>query len=215
MFDVERIAEPLITVPFFGTPVVVKVRELTETQILACGNFSLIETLQDKINKKNLQADIRKVIEYAELQHEICRRALVSPTYDQIVNKLAGWHVRDELQNKANEIEKLLQNAPLGKQKTELERELAGIRAYIDLLLPADFCAAVVSYALGLNKSDVKNVTEEMLLDAARLAELGHDNPADHLQGIFTPFMRDDINKRAWALLAESRQKKQEVKLGG
>ena len=46
-----------------------------------------------------------------------------------------------------------------------------------------------------------------MLLEAAILAERGHNNPADHIHGIFTDFMKDDINKRAWILLTEEREK--------
>ena len=45
----------LIFVPFRDVMVPVYVRELTQVQIIACGQFSLIETFQDKINKpKNI-----------------------------------------------------------------------------------------------------------------------------------------------------------------
>jgi len=46
------------------------------------------------------------------------------------------------------------------------------------------------------------------LIEAAILAERGHDNPANHLNGNFTDFMKDDINKRAWLLLEDERENK-------
>jgi hypothetical protein len=82
---------------------------------------------------------------------------------------------------------------------------------WTDYLLPEDFTAFIASYALGIDKGDIKKVSEKMLLEAAALAEKGHDNPADHLDGIWPEvqkgFYLDDINKRAWQILQEYRDK--------
>ena len=53
-----------------------------------------------------------------------------------------------------------------------------------------------------------------MLLDAAILATNGHNNPADHLKGIFTHFNEDDINRRAWGIYAEWKKENTPKKKG-
>ena len=89
---------------------------------------------------------------------------------------------------------------PDGKEADELDMEITRLEISANLLLPDDFLAGVVSYAMGIAKSDIKEVNEEMLYNAAVAAKLGGDNPADHLHGRFTDFMRDDINRRAWII---------------
>jgi len=69
-----------------------------------------------------------------------------------------------------------------------------------EFLLPADFVSYIVSYALKVDESDIKLISEDMLFEAADMAKRGHDNPADHMQGNFTDFNREDINKRAWVV---------------
>ena len=103
---------------------------------------------------------------------------------------------------------KLIATLPAGPRRTAFERETDGMRVWIDLLLPEDFMAGVVTYALGITKSDIKEVTENALYSAAVLAKIGNDNPADHLHGIFTDYMRDDINLRA-AIILKEREKEQ------
>ncbi|MDD3388206.1 MAG: hypothetical protein PHU58_07040 [Prevotella sp.] len=205
--DFDSIKTPLIQVPFHGEPVLVQVRELTQAQIMACGggNMSLIETFQDKIRLKK-KPTLKEIVAYAEIQTELCKRALLKPTYAEVFEVCAkGVDIEKNLEELL-EIERMIASMPKGPARSALERETDGLRVWIDLLLPDDFLAGVVTYALGISKSDIKDVTEDALYTAAVLAKIGNDNPADHLKGRFTDFMQDDINIRA-ALIYAERQK--------
>lgn len=190
----------LIIAPFHGTPVPVMVRELTQAQILACGNFSAIETFQDKIEKKQLlenkkDPDLIRIIDYAERHHEICKRAIRD--YDKIIEAISGDAIT-EAEKKIELLRERLKETKSGPERTALEKDLDVLRVWTDLILPDDFTAVIVSYALGIDKSDIKELTRQALLSAAILAKRGRNNPADHIQGNFAAWMLDDINTRAW-----------------
>lgn len=199
----------LILAPFHGVPVPVMVRELTQAQILACGNFSAIETFQDRIEKQQLlnsskEVDLIKIIEYAEKHHEICKRALRD--YDKIIEAITDQSTEDAYKRIDAALDKL-KLTKKGPERISLERELDVLRVWTDLILPDDFTATIVSYALGIDKSDIKELTREALLSAAILAKRGHNNPADHIQGNFAPWMLDDINIRAYNIYDEELKK--------
>jgi hypothetical protein len=201
--QLEVIQYPIIMAPFHGVMVPIKLRELTQAQIRACGNFSLIETFEDKVRVASAKVTMREVTAYAERHHEIAKRALVAPTYDEILQIFKSDKTVAAAKEQMLAIKEKLRTAPRGPLRSALEEELENMRIWCELLLPEDFLGFIVSYTLGVDKSDIKEVTQEMLLDAAILAERGSDNPADHIDGTFTPFMRDDINSRAWVILEE------------
>lgn len=206
---IEAAKFPVVIVPFHGEPIPVVLQELTQAQILSCGEFSLVETFKDKIRKKNLnkKTALRDITEYAEKANAICRIALVKPTYDEIVQTVSGANIQEK-KKQLEEIEEQISGMNPGPQRTELQNEINNLRVWCDLLLPEDFTATILSYVLGIEKSDIKQITEEALLHAAILAERGHDNPADHIQGEFTAYMKDDINRRAWIELEDYRKER-------
>jgi hypothetical protein len=205
---IEKAQFPIIFVPFHGDPVQVMVRKLTQAQTLACGSISLIETFHDKIIKKSMAKKRRlsDICSYAEGNTEILKKALVKPTYDQILNMVADGKTI-EIKKQLEETREKLSDLKPGPKKSALLAEIDALKIWCEFILPEDFMAAIVSFTLGIDESDIKELSESMLLEAAILAERGHDNPADHIHGIFTDFMRDDINKRAWILLTEEREK--------
>lgn len=203
---IEAAAIPIIALPWHGSMVCVKIRELNQTQILACGDFSLIETFQDKVRQKKKKIKRSEVMAYAAAQHAIARAALLSPTYDEIMERIGRGKDIDKKKLELEELKKSLESCPPGPQRSTLEEEIDSYKIWIDLILPTDFLAALIAYCLGVNKSDIKNVSEKMLLDAAILAERGHDNPHDHLHGEFTDFNKHDIDVRAWMILADFKE---------
>ena len=206
---VEMIADaqyPIVAVPFHGTIVTVKLRKLTQAQIRACGDFSLIQTFEDKVRAQSANLTMREINAYASRYHAIAEAVLVAPTYAEIMGIFDADSLVLASRAKLAELAVTLQGAPKGPRRAALQEEIEAARIWCDLVLPVDFLSAVMSYALGLEASDIDTLTREMLLDAAILAERGSDNPADHLDGRFTAFMRDDINRRAWAIYAEWRE---------
>ena len=201
---------PLITIPFNGHLVPVKVRELTQAQIYSCGgsDMSLIETFQDKIRMKR-KPSLKEICLYADMLNSISKLALVSPIYGDVV-ALCKLDDKTETAFRAElkEIDALLKEAPKGPIKTELANLMLAKRAQLDLVVPDDFLNSIITYALGISKSDIKLVTEDMLYTAAISAKLSHDAPSNHLDGSFSPFNREDINRCAFQIYAEKRKDK-------
>jgi hypothetical protein len=197
--EAEGLKYPLLFLPFHGQLVPVKLQELNQAQIMACGEFSLINIFNDghkKIRKKD-------IIEYAEMQSSIAKMALVSPTYDQIMAKIGNNPAHGEIKKTLVELKEKLTLVKRGPGRTLLEEEITNLRIKVDLIMPDDFLASITAYSLGLHKSDIKMVSRKMLIEAAALATRGHDNPADHLDGRFSAFNIADINKQAWLIFDE------------
>jgi hypothetical protein len=191
---------PIVTVPFAGAMVPVKLRELTQIQIQSCGDMSLIQTFADKVRQKSSRVRMIDLLQYADRYHKIAELSLVAPTYDQIMRMFDRDRKVADARAQVEELKAKLRDTPNTSERRALEEEIDGLAIWCDLLLPEDFLGAIMSYALGIEKSDIKQVTEDMLLEAAMLAQRGGDNPADHLDGRFSAFMRDDINRRAWVI---------------
>lgn len=197
---------PILTIPFYGAMVPVKLRELTQVQVRACGDFSLIKTFEDKVRTMSRAPTMQEINAYAARYHRIAEVSLVAPTYDEILALFESDKVVSEAQAKLDELQTALQDTPKGPKRASLEEEIESLRVWCELLLPMDFLSSIMSYALGLDKSDIQEVTSEALLEAAMLADRGRDNPADHMDGRFTAFMQDDINRRGWMALQQWRE---------
>ena len=202
---------PLIVAPWHGIQTPVRLRKLTATQALSCGDFGMIELLADKI-ANNRSPSIEELSAYAERHDKLCKLAMVKPTYDEAM-KIAGAHIDSkDISRQLAEIESMFAKIESMQDKdTSLLKNLRDQYSAIELqskfILPADFTAHIVNYTLGISESDIKAVTEEMLMNAAVLATRGNDNPSDHLRGVFTDLMTREIDNRAWILFDEKTKK--------
>ena len=189
--------------PLFMRYIPIKVRELTDVQIRACGNFSLIETQDAKARMKAGIVDNKDIIEMSERHSRILKAALVCPTYDQLFAALTKNEDLKSFEVQFKELDELIKSLPRGPKKQEVEKQRDGLKIWYNLIIPDNFSSFVVSYSLCINKSDIKKISDEMLLQAAILAKRGHNNPSDHLKGNFTDFMIKDINIQAWNIFDE------------
>jgi hypothetical protein len=211
--DIDRLEAaqyPLIAVNYHGSPALVKCRLLTSTQIQACGEFSLIQTEQDRINQIKKLTN-KEIIEYANTMHNIVKESLVQPTYGQIMDMVQANELCINTKKKLEELRLKCQGLPFDLQRKQLEDEIDKKRIWVDLILPEDFLSGIFCYALDLNRSDIKRITEEMLLNAAVLAEKWHKAPHEYITGMFTDFNKMDIDKRAFMLLYEKRKNHEDV----
>ncbi len=205
---------PILMAPWHGHLTPIQVRELSLPQALSCGDFSMIELFEEKI-AKNQQPTIEQMNAYAERHQKLCKLAMVKPTYDEAM-KIAGSHVdTSDIDRQLREIKELWVKLPEGKERRQAEDEYNALELTCRFLLPADFTAFVVNYCLQIDTSDIKAVTEEMLMNAAILASRGHDNPSDHLSGVFTDLMKREIDNRAWILFDEEVKNKRGKKKAG
>jgi hypothetical protein len=198
---------PAVCVPFNGADMWVKLRQPNQVEIQAAGSFSLIETLTDKRKMKKITT--KQILEYSKTQSKLLRAALVSPTYDEIIEAVSkDFYVVNAQKELKSCKDKLSLTSHSNKERGLLEDEIDKLSIAIDLILPHDFIGAVIAWVFGPAKSELSKITEEMLLDAAILAEKGGDNPADHLvSALWSQFNKDDINRRAWIILNDKREK--------
>lgn len=196
----EAVSKPCIVAPFFGTPVPVIVRRLTFAQIRACGDFSLIETTRDIIEAKTRKLTTKEMLDYSELQFQIIKKSLVSPTYDEIMSLSEYDLLRLNAEKELVELEAIINEMPNGTEKRNLLEKYYTVKMNSEYLLPPDFVSFIMKFALQQDDSDIKDVSEDMLYEAAIRAKNGNGNPSDHLPGNFTDFNKVDINNRSWII---------------
>jgi hypothetical protein len=208
MDDIKKIEAPLIAVLWKGEQCFVKVRELRDIEIRAIGNMSLI-----KIENLPIKPDDRLWAEYSEQQHLIVKAALVSPTYEEIfaLAKLEG--VAKEAEETFKSLNKDISAMAKGPERKLYEQRAASLRALFELALPEDFLAGVSQFALGLNNSDIKLITKDILYDCAILQANCGGRPSDYCHGVFTEFNKRDIDNAALYVYAE-RKKADNLKKG-
>lgn len=202
---------PIMMAPWHGVMTPVRLRKLTATQAMSCGDFGMIELWEDKIRNQKVPS-VEEMSAYAERHDKLCKLAMVQPTYDDAM-KIAGSHIDSRyIEKQLSEIKELFNKIERMPEKdmkllAKLREQYAAIELQSKFILPADFTALIVNYCLGIESSDIKKVTEEMLMNAAILATRGHDNPSDHIGGIFTDLMLREIDNRAWIIFDEKQKK--------
>lgn len=214
----EAIKYPVIVVPFYGKMVPVIVRRLEHIDALQIGNFSVIPDFHADVVAKN-HVDFRRMQEYIEIHNAILKAVMVRPTYDEVVEMTGHYDKHKAIKAELSELQKMVNGMKPGPKRSELETEIAALEIQIDTVMPNDFTAAVVAFAIGLEGTDIEKLSEEILRDAAIMAEKAHDNPADHIGGRFERYPGDkliveDINRRAIYILAMERKFRERAKNG-
>ena len=206
-----------IIAPFNEMEVPVVVRCPNPTQLRACGSFSIIDIRDevDKIEQAKEKVPDAIIADMVDKQEAILKETLVSPTYEEIVNDVYGqdgWY--QELKENLKKVEAMIVNVKEPAERGILVTRLRMLKMQSGFMLPNDFTAFVVAWALNIDRSDIKKITKTMLLDAAILATRGHDNPSDHLIGNFNEYHYDEINKQAWVVYNEFEENKRQEKSG-
>lgn len=192
----------LISVPWKGSPCMVMVRDLSDIQIQTIGNVSLIETEEYKWSRSsaNVKTTWGERLSYADKMLAICKAHLISPSYDEIFAAIGKNAFNAEVKKQIEHINGQLNTMPIGPARSELENIRDSLRCAWDFILPEDFMAGIVENALGIQRTDIKKVTEEMLYTAAILAERSHSAPHDYIHGVFSTFNVRDIDTQAWVI---------------
>lgn len=206
-----------LLVPFFadrgGKSVWCKCRCLNAMQIKACGDImSLI--LPGEKQKKSSPEDLIRLYNAME---KVCAAVLVSPSFDEIIADLTGQDCRiQEKKKQLADLEKEIDSDKKMKaeEKAKLQKEIDRLNQEIGFLLPDDTMGFLTGWALGTDITDINKISREMLLTAAQLARAGSRSPHDYLSGIFTDKHMEEIDLKAWGLLAEfDEDKKRELEL--
>jgi hypothetical protein len=197
----------LVAIPWKGESIPWKLKILSATQIMACGNISLIQA--GRYRHETIKPDdwVRRN-EYADTLVTICKASMVSPSYDQLFDLIGKAPNAQSIKRDFLDIQKELKQMQRGPAKAELENELQAMRILWDFIIPEDTMAAVVEFELQPGNPIIQSITEETLLHLAYLAEQGNCKPSDYCDGELTAFHRVDIDTAAYAALREYRTKK-------
>lgn len=201
--------EMLLALPWNGSFGLFKVRMLNAVQIRACGSFS---TLDAVASETKTEMSLEEVIELKNMQEALFRASLVSPTYDEINEYLGTTDMVVHMRETIAECRTLLREVEDLEESKKLANEIETLEIQCAFLYPDDFTATLTAILLQKDNTDIRKVTKEMLLEWAIFAEKGDDNPADHAEGVFTEFQREDINRYAHIELAEYRETEQNVR---
>jgi hypothetical protein len=197
-----------IPVPFNGVPVWMELRTLNASQLDACGAMTLID-----LAKGDSVADKKQIIDIRNKQESVIRAVCNRPTFDDIINAITGFDfVAREQKAKIDELKKLDLSGLSSIEKEDIAASIFNLELALAFIIPEDTMGFLTSWSLGVDVSDIKKLTREQLLDAAILATNGHDNPSDHLSGVFTDRDKEDINKTAWGVYNEYQADKQTEK---
>jgi len=197
----------IIPVPFNGTPVWCELRCLNASQILALGNYSNIDRKES--GGKTTRQQITDVRNY---QEKLVRAVMNKPRFDEIVslvseNDFVMKDKRSELEELKELVKQHGESWPKKKQM-DIKQQMDDLELFMGFILPEDAFGFLSSWANGNDISDIKKLTDDILLEAAILAENGRDNPHDHIRGVFTDHNMRDIDIRAWAVYDDYLNKK-------
>jgi hypothetical protein len=206
---------PVMAVPYNGAVVWCRLKRLNQVEIKSCGDFSVIETVQDIINKKHIKPDLNSMSDYAETQHNIIKESLIQPRYEELTKIISkDFDISDEeINNKLKKIEELFYKLRESKDINDkrkmklLQDEYAALELRYKFRFPADFTGYVMAYALSLDITDIGKVTEEMLYNSAIMAKLNRNAPHENLTGNFIDYMKTDIDNRAWSIFFDKQEK--------
>lgn len=199
--------EFLVCLPWNGAEAWFKICMLNATQMQSCGNFSLLNFHKEDAEQLSEDEILEEVKDIKNTQENIFKLCLSSPTFDDIIEMYKATDVWKRIKKKEAEIKDLIATLPNGAEKDEFQRELDRYEIFQGFIFPDDFSDKLTTIMYQKHNSDILRVSENMLLQAAFLAERGHDNPHDHISGLFTEFHKQDMDKHAWYLLSEYREK--------
>lgn len=183
-----------ICVPFKGMPVWCVLKCLSFMELKSCGDISCLY-FGKKNEKEKKEMDINQIIEVKNAQEAVCKLAFVRPSFDEIIGTITDTDFQiSEKEKILDEINKQIQELK-GSEKRKAEKKALQIEYQIGFLLPDDTMSFVTSWALGVEITDIKKLSRDIVLEAALMAKHYGNNTTDHITGVFTDFQKEDINK--------------------
>jgi uncharacterized coiled-coil protein SlyX len=187
-------------IPFRGTPVLVEVRYSRSTQLPDVDKLHAVVN-QQKRSKKLSRKDM---VDILNIQEECCKATLNRPTFEELEKAITG---KDQaLETNRRRLEAIDEKLKLVKDaaaRMELQREKDRVELFCGYILPDDTMLALTNIALGMDVSDIRDLTREKLLAAYGKARLYGGRPSDFVPGIFTDGDRQNIDDYATVIGGE------------
>lgn len=194
-----------IVVPWEGKPVMVMVRTLNEVRLRACGAFGIFDFFRKRQDdgKEDTTLSDTDLGEVLDIQERVMKASLYSPTYEEILDSVYGEDQQlKNLKEEADKLEQRILKASQGSPEDRLglrdaQKRLKNLKMATGFLVPADFAAAITSWAIGKDRTDINLVTKSMLVQAGFLSQKSKERPSEFIKGVFTDFQKTEIDSAA------------------
>jgi hypothetical protein len=192
-----------VYVPFGNAHVWMELRSLNATQIRECGDVSLIAARAKKGRPSRTEE-----LEFRNTVEKLAKAVMNSPTWAEFEAMVYGHdNAIKERRAKLAELEERVKADPALEK--EFRSEIGSLEVFIGYLLPENALQFLAEYALGLDISDVKKITADLLLEAAAWARRHHGKPHEYFEGaVLTDRDRNEIDGAAAALYYEKYERK-------
>ena len=192
-----------ICVPFKKIPVWCLLKCLSYMELKSCGDISCLYLKKENESKKTEEEIINEIIEIKNIQEAICQLAFVDPSYNRIIQEITG--IEFFILEKQQELKKINEQIKLlkGKDREIAKKRSLQIEYQIGFLLPDDTMSFVTAWSLGIEVTDIKKVSRNILFDAAIMAKHWGKMPSDMIDGVFTEQNKHDINRWGTILYEE------------
>lgn len=185
----------------------VVVRPLRQAEIEDCGQFSLIETFYDKVQRKEVSTE--DMLEYSKIQNKVMKYCMVSPSYEEALEAASLYEDAEKMKAEIKEAREAFFAENDNAERNKKERTYLSKQLQFYQIFPSDFAGTIFSYGVELvDKNDIKKVDEEILKNLAIMAKNNSNRPSENIAGNFTDFNKADIDRRAWAIYHEEQEKR-------
>jgi hypothetical protein len=156
-------------------------RTSNATQLEACGAVTLIGDLRNK-NKSTQDEKITM----RNTMEAICKITMNNPTFDEFISMTTGADiVHSKLREELERIKSVDCTGMSATEKNWLDEKTREIELHLAFLLPENTFDFIVRWALGVEISDIKKITDEQLLSAGLRAERNRNSPHENISGCF------------------------------
>jgi hypothetical protein len=168
----------------------VNLRTSNSTQLEACGAMSLIEDI-----KNNHEPTEEEMLDRRNTMEEICKITMNNPTFDEFVQMTTDTDiVHSKMRLELERIKAIDCTGMSATEKDVIDTEVREKELHLAFLLPENLFDFIVRWALGVDVSDVKKLTDEQLLTAGLRAESNKNAPHENISGVFTDRDAGDID---------------------
>ena len=220
----QRLADdvfPLVAVPFYGRPRIMRLRRLSQNQARASiGDVALSWGENQPGAGANAQsvADVVTILDHMD---NAAKAVMVDPTYDQLVAEMDRMRPDGARTNAIAEIDRI--RSELENYSDPNHPEVISLQALADEIrsmecypLPEDCYGFLFAFATHADGLDMRVFTRERMLSAAAQGEKYGERPCD-IVGIEEDrgLVREDFDRCATYELATFRKEHAAVKKGG
>lgn len=193
-----------VQVPVNNSKAWMQLRTSNATQLEACGAITLVESV-----KNNTTASQDELIEMWNRMESICKITMNDPTFDNFIKMITDSDfVHSNMRLELERIKAIDCTGMSATEKSEIDDMIRNIELHLAYLLPENTMTFIVRWALGVDVTDIKKVSDEKLLEMAILATNNNNSPHDNCHGCFSDFNPSDLDKAAWMIFNDYQSKK-------